>query len=243
MKLSPPHRGPSCPPAAELEALAAGEPLPLSAHVDTCPECGPYVAALEQEADAFLRARPPELFLKQVARRAETQATRPWWWRFTALVPLAAALALFFVVRPGGEGDGVTLKGGPFKVFLKRGDAEPAPLPADARVKSGDALRFSFDAPSAGYLAVLELDGRENVTVFWPFGGTAAAAVTPGQGVLPGSVVLDASPGPTWLVAVWSSKPFDTAPLAAQLRGQATRPSVTLDCSGCVVTTQRLLKP
>lgn len=241
MTPTPPPRGPSCPPTVTLEAFAAGEPQPIEAHVAGCATCAAYVQALRVEAAAFSRARPPELFLRQLERRA---AAPPWWRRWLVLAPVAAAaLAVLLVVRTRPEDDGVTLKGAPLHVFIKRGDVEPRPLAADARVQPGDALRFSYDAPSPGFLAVFDLDGREAVTVFWPYGASAAGAVERGQGLLPGSVVLDASPGPEWLVAVWSPTPFDTASLAAQLKGQSTRPSVSLDCKGCVVTTQRLLKP
>jgi hypothetical protein len=243
MTPAPPVRGPQCPPAVELEAFAAGEPRPFAAHVESCDDCGPYVAALKAEAEAFARARPPELFQKQLERRALSSPARPWWTRWwVVLTPVAAALALFLVPTgvPGPGDDGVTLKGSALRVFVKRGDAEPTPLAADARVAAGDALRFSYDAPQDGYLAIFDLDGTEAVTVFWPFDGTAASAVKRGAGLLPGSVVLDASPGPEWLVAVWSRAPFDVAPLAAQLRGQATRPAITLDCGDCVVASQRL---
>lgn len=241
MKPTPPVRGPQCPPAAELEAFAAGESRSFEPHVAACAQCQPYVTALRAEAEAFQRARPPELFLKQLERRAAVKPKAPWWRWLMLVAPVAAALVVFFLLPP--PGDGVTLKGSPLRVFLKRGEAEPTPLPADGRVKAGDSLRFSYDAPADGHLAVFELDGREQVTVFWPYGGAAAAPVKKAQGLLPGAVVLDDSPGPEWLIAVWSSAPFDTAPLARQLKGQATRPTVELECSGCIVTPQRLLKP
>lgn len=244
MKPTPPTRGPQCPPTASLEAFAAGEALPLSEHVASCEACGPYVAALRVEAEAFVKARTPELFLKQLERRAATPPARAPWWRWLAVVvPVAAALVLVLRAPVDGRDDGVTLKGGPLRVFVKRGEAEAAPLPADGRVQAGDALRFAYDAPAAGYLALFDLDGRETVTVFWPYGAAKAGAVAKAQGTLSGSVVLDASPGPEWVVAVFSPEPFETAPLAAQLRGQSTRPSISLDCKGCTVTAQRLLKP
>jgi hypothetical protein len=227
----------------ELEAFAAGEALPLAEHVAACADCGPYVVALKAEAEAFTRSRTPELFLKQLQRRAEQRpVARPWWRWLGVLVPVAVAMVI--VLRGSiPEDDGVTFKGGALRLFVKRGESEPSPLAADARVQAGDALRFSYDAPSDGYLAVFDLDGRESVTVFWPYGEARAGAVKKAQGLLPGSVVLDASPGPEWVVAVFSEKPFDTAAIAAQLRGQSTRPSIGVECKGCVVTSQRLSRP
>ena len=242
--ITPPQRRPECPPAAELEAFAAGEERPFGAHVAGCSRCGPYVEALRAEAAAFARARPPELFLKQVERRAAAaKPERPWWRWLMIAAPLAAALVVFFLFPRGPVDDGVTMRGPPLRVFLKRGDAEPSVLAPDARVKPGDSLRFSYDAPSNGYLAVFELDGTESTTVFWPYGGSSAAPVKQAEGLLSGVVVLDDSRGPEWLVAVWSKKPFETAPILQELKGQSTRASITLQCADCVVTTQRLLKP
>jgi hypothetical protein len=243
MNPTPPPRGPECPPLAELEAFAAGEPRPFAAHVASCAHCGPYVAALRVEAEAFARARPPELFLKQLDRRAAAAPRAPWWRWLVLAAPLAAALVVFGFFRTPDPQPEVIFKGAPLRVFLKRGEAEPALLAPDARVKAGDSLRFGYDAPADGYLAVFELDGTEATAVFWPYGGTRAAPVKAATGLLPGTVVLDDSPGPEWLVAVWSRAPFETAPLLQQLRGQSTRPAIALDCGDCVVTTQRLLKP
>lgn len=236
-----PARQPGCPAAADLEAHAAGDLPQLAAHVAGCASCGPYVAALREESAAFVRARPPELFLAKLERRARAPAPRPWWRFFAVLVPAAVAAALVIVlVRP--PPDDVTLKGDPFRVFVKRGDAEPVALGADAAVRPGDALRFAYDAPADGHLAVFDLDGTEAVTVFFPFKGAAPAPVKKAQGLVPGSVVLDAQPGPEWLVAVWAPSSFDVPALAAQLKGQATRDRISLSCTGCVVSSLRLSK-
>lgn len=239
--MKPPTRAPGCPPTVELEAFAAGASPELEAHVAGCAHCSPYVAALRTEAEAWQRAHPPELFLKKLERRAAVKPATPWWRWLGLLLPVAAAAVLVFSFRATDD-DGVTLKGDAFKVFLKRGDAESVPLNPDAAVQAKDALRFGYDAPADGYLVVFDLDGADQVTTFYPYGATTAGAVKKAQGLLAGSVVLDAQQGPEWLVAVWSKKPFDTAPLAAQLRGQATRPTVTLSCDGCVVSTLRLNK-
>lgn len=242
--IAAPLRASGCPASAELEAHAAGDEPRLAEHVTGCATCGPYVLALQEASAAFLRQRPPELFLKKLARRAEAPPPRPWWRWLAVLGPVGAAVVLSFVLRTGPEQpDGVTLKGEPLRVFLKRGEAEPRALKADEVVRAGDSLRFSFDAPADGYLAVLELDGTEGVTVFFPFRGGAPAPVKQSQGLVPGAVVLDDKPGPEWLVGVWAPAPFDTAALATQLRGQATRDRLSVSCPGCVVSTLRLSKP
>lgn len=241
--IAPPKRLPGCPPTVELEAFAAGEPMPVVDHVASCAECGPYVAALKREAEDFSRMRAPELFVKQLERRQAAKA-KPWWRWLGLVVPVAAALVLFFRT-PGPVDDVVTMKGVGFHVFLKRGDAEPVPAQMNTHVQAGDALRFSYEAPSDGYLTVYELDGRENVTVFWPYGEKQAGPVKKGLQTLSGSVVLDDSPGPRWLVAVFSTRSLAAAAGAAQLKGQSTRPTIKFDCEvdTCSVTTLRLSKP
>jgi hypothetical protein len=179
---------------------------------------------------------------KLEARRAGARAARPWWagW-LRAAVPAAVAL----VVTVGWwatRDDGVTLKGPPFRAFVKRGDAEAIALVNDAVVHEGDRVRFSYEAPEDGYLVVLDLDSRDAATVFYPWQGTSPAPHTRGATTLPGSVVLDAQLGPEWLVAVWAKKPFDVRALVSQLSGQATRDRVTLSCDGCQVTSLRVVK-
>lgn len=239
--ISPPERKPGCPANADLEAHSAGELPELDPHVAGCTSCGPYVAALKEETAAFVKARPPELFLKKLeARRAAAPRARPWWQWLAVVVPVAAALLLVVWSRP--VDDGVVLKGGEFRVFAKRGDAEPSALINDALAREGDLLRFSYDAPADGFIAVLDLDGSDTASVFYPWQGTAPAAIARGASVLPGSVALDAQVGPEWLVAVWSKKPFDVKALLAQLKGQATRDRIALTCDGCQVSTLRVVK-
>lgn len=235
-----PVRQAGCPAAAELEAHAVGDLPELGAHVSGCAACAPYVAALREEHAAFNRARPPELFLQKLSRRADAPAPKPWWRWLAVLAPVGVAAALVVVLlRPTTHGGDVTLKGGEFHVFLKGAEA---PLAQDAKVRAGDALRFAYDAPADGFLAVFDLDGSEAVTLFFPYGGAAPAPVKKAQGVLPGSTVLDAQRGPEWLVAVWAPAAFDVAQVSAQLKGQATRDRLTVSCEGCAVSTLRLDK-
>lgn len=241
-----PKRGPECPAPAVLEAFSAGEDPGETAkrHIDACPNCAPYVAALRGGSEAFLRARPPEQFLRKLDRRAEATRKRRRWW--LALLPTAALAALVLVLLPivdGTNGGGVLVKGDPFKVVFRRGEASPQVVSADARLRPGDALRFSYDAPSDGYLLILNLDGTGQASVFYPPEGTRSAPIARGAtDFLPGSIVLDEAPGPEWLVAVFSQKPLEAALLLARLKEQAGTAQPKLVCDGCRVSTLRLQK-
>ncbi|HVG63041.1 MAG TPA: DUF4384 domain-containing protein [Hyalangium sp.] len=241
--LPPSPRGPHCPPAVVLEGMSAGEAAPeeVRVHVDGCAHCRGQLEALTAGREAFLRARPPELFLRQVKRRETTAPWRRW------LPPLLAAcvpllLVLVLVPRLGEEG-GVRMKGDAFRVVASRAGGAPELLAPDAQVRPGDALRFAYESPEAGHLLVLELDGRGAASVFYPYGSATSAPVAAGQReFLPGSVVLDDAPGPEWLLAVFSPRPFEAAPLLEALRAQAGRSEPTLSCEGCRVSMLRLQK-
>lgn len=241
-----PERGAQCPPAVALEALSAGEAPPegLAAHVAGCAACGTYVAALQEAGAAFRRARPPELFLRQLAaRRARPRGglLRHLAWA----LPAAAALALPLLLLRPAPSEGIREKGGgaPFKVLRKApGQEQPDALASDGRVRAGDALRFAYEAPADGWLLVLDLDGTGTASVFHPFGGERAAPVKRGTSLLERAVVLDGAPGPEWLAAVFSEERQEAAGLLAQLRGQAGAAEVRLSCGGCRVTMLRLQK-
>jgi len=243
--LPPSPRGPRCPPAAVLEALSVGEAAPEATrlHVEGCPHCGGQLAALTSGREAFVRARPPELFLRQLERRA-TAAPRPgprWLWPLLgACVPLLALLVLApRLIEPNG----VRTKGDAFRVVVSRAGSAPELLGPDAQVRPGDALRFAYETAEAGHLLVLELDGRGAASVFYPYSGTGSAPLAAGQrDFLPSSVVLDDAPGPSSLFAIFSPRPIEAAPLLEALRTQAGRPQPTLSCPDCRVSSLRLQK-
>lgn len=242
-----PPRGPNCPAPAVLEALSAGENPgeAITKHVDGCADCHGYVSALVEERDAFNRMRPPEQFLARLERREKAKPARSSW--FTRFLPAVALAGLALVVvtqLPDDKSNGVLVKGDELRVVYRRGEtAEPVQVQEDARLRAGDALRFSFDAPEDGHLLILDLDGTGSASVFYPMSGTRSAPIKEGDKTfLPGSVVLDAAPGPEWLVAVFSPKPLDAAPLLAQLREQAGTAKPKLTCEGCKVSTLRIQK-
>jgi hypothetical protein len=228
-----------------LEAMSAGEAAPEATrlHVEGCPHCGGQLTALTSGREAFVRARPPELFLRQLERRAAS-APRPGLRRLLPLLAACVPLLALLVLVPGLlHEDGVRTKGDAFRVVASRAGGAPELLGPDAQVRPGDALRFAYEAPEAGHLLVLELDGRGAASVFYPYGATTSAPLAAGQrDFLPGSVVLDDAPGPESLFAVFSPRPIEAAPLLETLRTQAGRPEPTLSCPDCRVSTLRLQK-
>lgn len=238
--VSLPVRDKGCPAAAQLEAFSAGDLVALAPHVEGCAECGRYVRALTANAEAFQKARPPELFLRQVAQRPARQAPFRWW---PALLPaaLAVGLGMLFIPKLFATPEAVRFKGGAFRAFVKRGHTEPAPVRMDQTLAAGDELRFAFQANRDGYLAVFELDGTERVELRFP-PAPGASRITAGTTLLPGAIALDASVGPEWFVSVFSTEPLDVETLSEQLKGQSRHPRINLDCERCDIETLRIAK-
>lgn len=244
--VAPPRRGPQCPPTAALEGWVAGEPLPAGgeAHLEGCTDCAGYVAALQAEREAFVKRQPAQMFMRKVARRQEAQPARGYRWLAAVAVGLTAAVLA--VISPSLLESGVRTKGGnPLHVFAKRpGSSTPVSVSSDTHLKTADELRFSYAAPTDGQLAILDLDGKGAAQVFVPYGGARSLAVRAGDDAfLPGSVVLDDTPGTEWVVAVFAPAAFDTAPLLEQLKRHAGRAEApTVSCDGCTVSILRLVK-
>jgi hypothetical protein len=229
-----PTRGPECPSTLTLDAYSAGDSQHVAAHTASCPACSAYLTSLQTEGDAFLRQRPPELFLKQVDAFVPEPARRPWW-RVALVVSFAAAVALLVAFpRSGPE---VSLKGTALRVLRRTPSGEAEPLVTDARVRAGDVVRLTFSAPAAGWLMVAQLDGSE--TAVTRFVGQVEVGTT----TMPDAIELDDVAGPEWFIAVWSPQPLAPEAVLAKLRGQATHARLSLECHDCRLEAVRLEKP
>jgi hypothetical protein len=222
-----------------LQMIAAGETTSGAGHVAGCAACQARVAGYREASAAFLRERPPELFLRKLRRRRKP-------WRSWLPLALCGALGLCLVVLPRASSEIRNKGASPLSVVYRRGNAEPLPVAPEHRLKAGDALRFSYAAPAPeqggqGYLAILDVDAAGKVTAFYPYDGKRAAPLA-GQGWLPGSVVLDSTQGPEWLIGIFASRPFDVAPLAAQLASLPPGATPKLACGDCRVDLLRIHK-
>ena len=239
-----PVRGPACPPPETLEARVAGDSSAASVqeHLAGCEDCQGYVRALDESADVFRKQRPPELFLRQVHARAERKPRR--WWVGIG-VALAAGLALVGVLprELGRSAEDVRMKGSPFSVVYRRAGMDaPAPVPEDFRARPGDALRFFYRAPRAGFVAVLEVDGTHRASVLYPYGQKRSTPLEKNRREpLAGALTLDDSPGPEWLVAVFSSTETDLERWRQQLEA-APEEAAAFQCEGCTVSVLRIQK-
>jgi hypothetical protein len=166
-----------------------------------------------------------------------------------ALAP-AAALALFLIGRPAERSPMTT--GAPgvkgvlgFRLIARRGDAV-FEVPAGARLQVGDALRFVLEPVGRPYLLIASLDGKGRATIYHPFGGARSVRV-PSDGRIEapsGSVVLDDTPGPERVFALWSDQPLQAAAVLPRLeaigRGgpEAIRATTQVDVPGSIQTSR-----
>lgn len=233
-----PARGPSCPPAVELERVSAGEEVPaVAAHLPTCEACRSSVERLTLESTAFVAARPADRFLNQLEARAKAPAPTRSRGRVVVAIASVAALLLVFVLLRPPTAPAVLFKGSLVSISLKRG-AQLMSLREGDVLREGDALRFSVKTERAGHALVLNRDGEGKVTVVAPFNATTPQGVSGGTTVLDDSAVLDATRGKETFVTVFAPTAFDVASVVKQL--EAGQP---VTCSGCVVEVSTFDKP
>jgi hypothetical protein len=176
--------------AGELTADAAAQ---VRHHAARCAECGGLLDHAEDIAQRFATAPPP---LRLPPPRAALVTV--------AATALVAAIALVVAAPWRGDPDVVRTKGRPsLGLFVAHGGAIRRATPGEV-VAPGDQLQPVITAEHPGWIAVTAVDGAGQRTVY-------AAPQPIGAGrdrTLPFSIVLDATPGPTTLTAVFCSGPF-----------------------------------
>lgn len=238
-------REPTCPSDLVLDRFLAGELDGTSgrelvtAHLAACPQCEARRAELAGAAARF----PEEVFVAGLAARtARTARSKaPFALGGIAALAAAAAAALFLVPSGGGlPGDDRTIRskgGDSLAVFASRGGEVDRLLPGDP-LSPGDAIRFEVAVPRRSWVVVLGIDAAGAVTPY--AGGDAGVPLEPGAAtLLPGSIVLDDTPGTERLVALFCERPVDAreairAGEAALVRaGGDPAASLELSIAGC----------
>jgi len=214
--------------ALELDALALASLAPdhaagVRAHLARCPRCREDErAAAELRAEFVARVLPRGL---RPDRLPGSAAGR--WWLATALALAAAAIAIAVwprsadPVRSDRAGD-LAIKGeASWQVFASRGGRVFA-VHDGIELAPGDQIRFAVTPGAARYLLVASVDGLGTPTIYYPYDGARSAEITgpiAGERVeLPGSIMLDAAPGPERIYALLSATPLSAEEVREQLR-------------------------
>jgi anti-sigma factor RsiW len=222
------NRGPECASRLTLDRLALGE-LPeaerttLAAHLSTCADCARAGEALAADRSQFLAEAALPTLAADALARAE-RARVPMWERLRRLVmPLAlgaagvAGLALW--LRPD---DGHRTKGefslSPYVLHTEGG---PGTLHVGEPLHPGDQLQFRYNGAKAGYLAVVAVDARGKVSIYYPPGPRAAQVPAGREVPLSSAVELDGTLGRETVVGVRCQTPVGVDEILAATRKAA----------------------
>ena len=101
------------------------------------------------------------------------------------------------------------------------------------RLAPGDALRFVLFPSGMSYVLIASVDGAGQVNIYYPFHGEASA-LTSGQGAIsvPGSIVLDAAPGPERLFVIYSARALPATAVRAALAPTAAAGAAAIRGTG-----------
>lgn len=214
-----------------LRALPEEAASRADAHLAACERCATALSTLQAthrrfESDVLPRTLP------RLRERLEPRPRRRWV-MFLAPVALAAAsLATVILVKPLGPSvDSPSdplygVKGGAVLRVHARHDGAVFQAKDGERLSAGDALRFTVVPAGLPYLLVVSVDGTGAVSVYHPAGGTRSAALPEAGHVpmeLPGSIVLDAAPGPERIWALFSREPLRREDVEPVLRTLAAK--------------------
>jgi hypothetical protein len=236
----------------ELDLLEAGaldesREKGVKEHLRVCADCRERHASLKALHGEFTSEVLPRTATTFQRRSSPTKVPllrRPIVW--APVLASAAALVLAirfgtFEQRPSTDGPDILLKGGTALSIVARRNGAPLPVETSfVQLRAGDELRFvAVSDERARHLLIVAVDGSGKTSVYFPFAGDASGAMgSSGRWEVPGSVILDASPGPERIFALFSAEPLDARPVLEQLNrvgaqgAQAIRRSARLPLAG-----------
>lgn len=195
-------------------------------HAASCEPCRQELAAARDARaryQAQTRARIATRLGSQAAHRLG--AGRRMSWRIGVAIGLAVAASLLLLFLHGGRRreNVVAIKGEPsVQVFARRGDTVFS-VHEGSDLAPGDAIRFVVSAAGASQVLIASADGAGNVTVYYPYGGGASAALPAAPSVvIPQTIVLDDAPGPERIFVFVSTHEIPAGPVLAALRELAS---------------------
>ena len=220
--------------ALAADELDASERQALEQHVMRCVRCHARERALSELRDRFDAQERGRVPADPIASGVRGKP-RTWLAAVAVTVAVAAAAALL-ALSPRGDGASAVAptertKGGEhIAFFLKRGDHVQRGA-REQNVQPGDKLRFLYSAPRARYLAIVSLDSRHQVSIFYPE-SERAERIEPGVDVaLPSAVELDGALGEERVYALFCDVPLELAGLRAELGKQGAAFGAPAGCT------------
>jgi hypothetical protein len=212
-----------------MSRLPAARADEVNAHVGGCETCRHDLERLRADrarfGDQVLQRTLPAV--KERVRGAPTSGRRLGLW-IPAFAVAAAALVLvprLFQTSVVGPAPDLATKGGGARLTIvaRAGGNTFKVGPDTAPLAAGTEIRFVVERQTEPYLMVASVDGRGQATIYFPFGGAQSAPVEQPHSAgrprmeVPGSIVLDAAPGPERVFALLSRAPLDAATVKAEL--------------------------
>jgi hypothetical protein len=210
----------------ELDCFAVDETVSFAAtvrkHVAACEPCRRRVNRFRADRAHFVgvldRTMPAVLAKIATDAREKRRGWKYWW----TMLPLAAGLALvsFGSVALDARRElhpALAVKGDPaFTLYVQR-QGRASPFVSGGSLSPGDPIRFVLRPSGLRYLLLVSIDASGRANTYFPYGGTSSVAIDDADEVtLPGSIELDATPGPERVFALFSREPLEaTAALEA----------------------------
>jgi hypothetical protein len=209
MNLQRRRRPEGCLSDLALDKLVAGAPATratVETHLATCALCTARLDELRRlnVRAALVLADGPGKLRRRLWRRTLVRATQA----------LAAAAMLAFVVllpmwrQPSPErqkGQSLPLE---LALVARQMDGRIVELQPGGRVHPGDAVRFLVSAGHGGHVVVLGLDAAGKVSVYVADGERGLRVERGTRQAMPGSIILDATPGAERVVALLCPERF-----------------------------------
>jgi hypothetical protein len=202
---------------------SASEQEQARAHLNGCPGCAGAAAALADDRARFADEADVPALVRDAVARAQRSPAQPRWSRWLAPVfgvGLAAA-GFLLLARNTDPGSDLRAKGG-FSVELYVKHAEgpvQGRLHAGEPLHPGDHVRVRLlNAPASSFVAVLAVDTRAAVSVYYPLQANAAALGDGANEPLPSAVELDGTLGGELLLAFSCPQALPVASLVAAVQ-------------------------
>ena len=214
--------------------LPAEQAAKVEAHAAECVLCASRLETLGKGAQRFHNERPFAVLEAALRNRRDGQGASeslvrsrraPGWLLPTFFVGLAAAAAVFVVLRVSAElplapvdSPRERMKTSLSLAFDVERDGAPVPGDAAALYRKGDRIQLRYSAPTAVNAVIVSLDGRGEVSVFHDDAGLGLRLEAGAGRPLPTSLVLDDAPTAERIVACFSESPLATSAVVSAAR-------------------------
>lgn len=182
-------------------------------HVEECPSCRGKLLLLQKDREDFLKKYPFELLWKKIGFRREKGR---FWERWFLPVPLRAGLALatisglmILALWQQGRLPEILSKGGVGLNLTVAHEGVSTRGTDGMSLAPGDHLQFVYSTGQERFLLLFGIEANRTLTVYYPYGGSSSAPVSPGKDKpLPHAIQWRPSSPYERFVALFSEEPI-----------------------------------